>query len=291
MTAIGFLPTLDDAERADARRRELFISYERSLALAQETLAIVNAGGYRTSSGQNVPIADAVRSACRSRVSIPPDAALPAVSSSRFEEMRIQVANETTTGAARRLLGQHRTIVLNFANGLVPGGGFAGGARAQEESLCRASALFETLRGDAMYEVHAHADDPGSSDYAILSPHVPFFRDGMWALLDEPYLLSVLTCAAPVAGQVGRERAARLLRGRIRRALAIMAAYRYEGIVLGAWGCGAFGNDPRTTAADFRDALLGPFRGAFREVVFAVTDWSPERRTLGPFRDAFAGQE
>jgi uncharacterized protein (TIGR02452 family) len=290
MTAIRLLPCLDDAERADARKQELFISHERSFTLAQETLEIVKAGGYRTSFGRNVSIADAVRSACRSRVSIPPEAALPATPSTRFEEMRIQVANETTTGAARRL-GEYRTMVLNFANGLVPGGGFVVGARAQEESLCRASALFETLRGDAMYEVHAHADDLASSDYAILSPNVPFFRDETWALVDEPHLLSVLTCAAPVAGQVGRERAARLLRGRIHRVLAIMAAYRYEGVVLGAWGCGAFGNDPRTTAADFRDALLGPYCGAFREVVFAVTDWSPERRSLGPFRDAFAGQE
>ena len=31
----------------------------------------------------------------------------------------------------------------------------------------------------------------------------------------------------------------------------------------------------------------GEFKGAFREVVFAITDWSPERRFLGPFRDTF----
>jgi uncharacterized protein (TIGR02452 family) len=289
MTAIRLLASLDDAERAEARRRELDISYERSFALAHETLEIVKVGGYRTASGQDISVASVVGSACRRKVSIAPDAALPAAPPTRFDEMRIQVANETTAGAAQRLLSQHRTIVLNFANALVPGGGFVGGARAQEESLCRASALFETLRGDTMYDVHAQKDDPGSSDYAILSPDVPFFRDEMWALLEEPFLLSVLTCAAPVASRLGRERAAEMLRGRIRRVLAIMLAYRYEGIVLGAWGCGAFGNDPQTTAVDFRDALLGPFRGAFREVVFAVADWSPERRTLGPFRDAFAG--
>jgi uncharacterized protein (TIGR02452 family) len=57
--------------------------------------------------------------------------------------------------------------------------------------------------------------------------------------------------------------------------------------VLGAWGCGAFRNDPARTARDFREALLGPFLGAFREIAFAVVDWSPERRFLGPFRAAF----
>ncbi|MGE3843072.1 MAG: TIGR02452 family protein, partial [Vicinamibacterales bacterium] len=52
-----------------------------------------------------------------------------------------------------------------------------------------------------------------------------------------------------------------------------------------AWGCGAFGNDPERTAADFRDALASEYAGAFDEVVFAITDWSTERRFLGPFRD------
>jgi hypothetical protein len=49
-----------------------------------------------------------------------------------------------------------------------------------------------------------------------------------------------------------------------------------------------FDNDPQRTATDFRSALEKDFRGAFSEVVFAITDWSPERRFLGPFRDAFA---
>ena len=51
---------------------------------------------------------------------------------------------------------------------------------------------------------------------------------------------------------------------------------------------GAFANDPRRTAEDFRQALEGDFLGAFSEVVFAITDWSPERWFLGPFRDVFA---
>ncbi|MFN2323948.1 MAG: TIGR02452 family protein, partial [Trueperaceae bacterium] len=93
--------------------------------------------------------------------------------------------------------------------------------------------------------------------------------------------------AAPYAPAIGDERSADLLRARIHRVLAIAHAYGYRALVLGAWGCGAFANDPHRTAEDFRAALEGPFDGAFEEVVFAITDWSPERRTLGPFRDAF----
>lgn len=64
-------------------------------------------------------------------------------------------------------------------------------------------------------------------------------------------------------------------------------ANEYTTLVLGAWGCGAFDNDVARTARDFHDALTNEFSGAFSAVVFAITDWSPERKFLGPFRDAF----
>ena len=79
-----------------------------------------------------------------------------------------------------------------------------------------------------------------------------------------------------------------LLEKRIHRVLAIARAYGHTALVLGAWGCGAFRNDPVRTARDFRRALEGPFDGAFSHVLFAITDWSPDRRILGPFRDTFA---
>ena len=94
----------------------------------------------------------------------------------------------------------------------------------------------------------------------------------------------VLGCAYTI----GRPQSRPLLRSRIHRVLHIANAMGYESLVLGAWGCGAFGNDPETTAADFKSALAGDFRYCFAEVAFAIADWSPERRFLGPFRDAFA---
>jgi len=51
--------------------------------------------------------------------------------------------------------------------------------------------------------------------------------------------------------------------------------------------CGAFANDPHSTASDFRQALENDFAGAFSDIVFAITDWSLERKILGPFRDVF----
>lgn len=64
-------------------------------------------------------------------------------------------------------------------------------------------------------------------------------------------------------------------------------AHNHNAIVLGAWGCGAFGNDPRAIAPLFHRALTENFSGAYRDVVFAVVDWSLERRFIGAFEAAF----
>ena len=184
-----------------------------------------------------------------------------------------------------------RPLALNFANGIQPGGGFLGGARAQEEVLCRSSALYHTLTGDPMYRHHGGRSLPDSTEWAIVSPDVPVFRTDAGEALDLPWLLSFITCAAPVARSVGQPAAGDFLEQRIRRVLAIASAHGYESLVLGAWGCGAFGNDPVRTAQDFRQALETDFAGHFSDIVFAVTDWSPERKTLGPFRDAFAREQ
>lgn len=191
--------------------------------------------------------------------------------------------------AARRVQAKGlRPLALNFANGISPGGGFLNGARAQEECLCRSSALYLTLADDPMYDYHRSRPGPDSSNWCILSPDVPFFRKDDGSPLDTPWLLNVITCAAPYAPTVGQPRSRKLLKSRIQRVLSIARARGYDSLVLGAWGCGAFGNDSHLTASDFRDAIEKEFRGAFSHVAFAITDWSSERKFLGPFREVFA---
>jgi uncharacterized protein (TIGR02452 family) len=139
-----------------------------------------------------------------------------------------------------------------------------------------------------MYADHRRRPLPDSTDWAIYSPDVPVFRTDDGTELEHPWLLSFITCAAPYAPDIGQPESGDLLQRRIHRVLAIARAYGHSSLVLGAWGCGAFENDPYRTAADFRDALENDFSGAFADVVFAITDWSPRRKFLGPFRDAFA---
>ncbi len=288
---LEILPCRDSDEMAIARKRELDISRSVAAELGLSAVEAAQKGYYVWKAGKKVDWGRYVQAACAAKVSIPPDVPLPKREFMSFSAARVQVANETTLGAARRLVDSGRKVMaLNFANGIHPGGGFLRGARAQEEVLCRSSALYLTLVGDPMYDAHRKRPEPDSTDWAIYSPDVPVFRTDDGAALEEPWLLSFITCAAPYAPVVGQPRSGELLERRIHRVLAIARAYGYPALVLGAWGCGAFGNDPHRTARDFRQVLETEFDGAFSDIVFAIADWSAERRFLGPFRKVFAPQ-
>ncbi len=280
---------------SDALAREnqgnLLLDRPSARELGRAATKILERGEYFTNNRQ-VSIADAVRDSVARTVSIPPDEPLsytPAAEAAAT--LTVSVANETSLSAAKRLTDAGaRPLVLNFANAIEPGGGFLSGSVAQEEYLARSSGLYANIKDDPMYRFHRDmgAESFLASEWAILSPDVPVFRSDIGWLLAEPWRCAMLTCAAPVARQVGLERATAAMKVRIERVLAIARAYGYRSLVLGAWGCGAFHNDPDAVARLFRNALTGEFLGAFDEAVFAVTDWSPDRRFLGPFRDTFA---
>ena len=288
MNPLRFDPCLDSEELARKNRRALEIRFEIAESLGRSALEAIDQGEYLTDHGI-VDWSSMIESAEKAKISIPPDASLPTRIDKQHTVTNVLVANQTTLAAARSLLDQgHRPLALNFANGVEPGGGFLRGATAQEETLCRSSALYATLFGDPMYEFHRETDPAISSNWAILSPDVPVFRDDAGMELDQPWPLSFLTCAAPYAPAVGRLEAEPMLCKRIHRVLAIAQAYEYKTLVLGAWGCGVFANDPHQTAVDFRVAFESEFAGVFEQIVFAIADWSEIRRFLRPFHDVFS---
>ncbi len=279
---------LDSVQRAEKNRQELDIQRHEAQLLGLSAVEAAKAGFYTDCSGRRIDIGHYVAAACYGKQSISPQTDLPPSSLTLFSETYVQVSNETTLQAAKRLVDRgKRPLALNFANGIHPGGGFLNGSKAQEEVLCRSSALYLTLINDPMYEEHRKRPQPDSTDWTIYSPKVPVFRNDEGIPLDDPWLLDILTCAAPYAPTVGRETSRRLLCQRILRILAIAQSLGFSEIILGAWGCGAFANDPVTTAEDFKQALETEYLGAFSEVVFAITDWSPERRFIGSFHRAF----
>ncbi|MGW7279889.1 TIGR02452 family protein [Streptomyces sp. NPDC054844] len=261
----------------------------RLRGIAQRTEQIVTAGSYRAPDGREVPIAAAVETARDGTRMYGPGPVEPAP----FAAVRtaFEVTGESSLEAARRLGGE--VAVLNFASARNPGGGYLNGAQAQEEALCRASALYTCLlRAREFYDHHRAHRDPFYTDRVVHSPAVPVFRDDRGRLLDEPYTAGFLTSAAPNAGVVLRtapNRAAELpdaLAARAERVLETAAAHGYRRLVLGAWGCGVFRNDPAQVAGAFR-GLLGPggrFAAAFERVAFGILDRTPG----GTVREAFA---
>ncbi|MFC7981077.1 TIGR02452 family protein [Streptomyces sp. NPDC057336] len=261
----------------------------RLRGIAQRTEQIVTAGYYRTPGGREVSVAAAVAAAREGTRTHGPEPVEPAA---RVPVRTVlEVTGESSLEAARRLGGE--VAVLNFASARNPGGGYLNGAQAQEEALCRASALYTCLlRARDFYDHHRAHRDPFYTDRVIHSPAVPVFRDDRGDLLDEPYTAGFLTSAAPNAGVVLRtapERAAGLpaaLTARAERVLETAAAHGYRRLVLGAWGCGVFRNDPAQVAGAFR-TLLGPggrFSAAFERVTFGILDRTPG----GTVRQAFA---
>ncbi|MEU4239153.1 TIGR02452 family protein [Actinoplanes sp. NPDC026619] len=247
----------------------------RLRGIARDTLAIIEQGAYRE---------QIARAVAGTRLYLPSDA-LPDSAPAKATAT-VQVTGESTLEATRRLGGDVACLV--FASARNPGGGFLNGAQAQEESLARGSALYPCLRaaGD-FYAYHRDHAELTYSDRVIYSPGVPVFRDDKGTLLSDPYPVSFLTAAAPNRAAIARTQPQHLpdvpaiLTRRATRVLAVAAAHGHRRLVLGAWGCGVFGNDPATVAAAFAAALrAGPW---FDEVVFAVLD----RQAGAPVQAAF----
>lgn len=263
--------------------------------LGQEALRISREGAYLAPSGARVEVQDELEQAIKGTRSWPPTATVPLASERRFAKPIVSVENDDCLSVARRLVeGGRQAAVLNFASARNPGGGFLKGARAQEEAICRASGLYVCLEHDGMYAHHRASRDPLYTAWVIHSPQVPVFRGPDETLLERPWCVDVLTCPAPnakVALEREPQRQAELERvfaERVERVFRVAAHHGDEALVLGAWGCGAFGNDPTLVARLFGEALER-WRGAFSHVAFAVLDWSPERRFITPFRSLARG--
>ena len=188
--------------------------------------------------------------------------------------------------------GREHIAVLNFASAVNPGGGVKSGSSAQEESLCRCSTLYPTLNQkflwDRYYEPNRASGDPLHTDACIWSPGIVICKmdsglpqrmdpDG-WATVD------VISCAAPNLRErtgnlhnpentkpvhLTRNEQYALHLKRAKHILHIAASGRAAVLILGAFGCGAFANDPWAVAEAYRDALKD-YGQYFKYVEFAV---------------------
>lgn len=252
---------------------------EKLRAMATETMAIIEAGGYRPPGGRDVQIRDSIRAAVAGTRLYLPAETIPSSPPRSPGGPVIEVTNETSLSAAWRLGADVACLV--FASAKNPGGGFLSGAQAQEESIARSSGLYPCQKAaGGFYDFHRRQGDLRYSDRVIYSPGVPVFRADDGALLDEPYTVSFLTAAAPNLGAIMASQPSAVasvpgvLAARAVRVLAVAAAHGHRKLVLGAWGCGVFRNDPAVVAAAFA-AQLARAQGRFDHIVFAVLDRQP----------------
>ena len=272
-------------------------------AMARETLEIMARGFYTPEGGgqDRISIGEDLKESVRRSILITPEEGETILGAYHGPGGRpnpeTRVENLSTVEALRTLVSEGKTGigVLNFASAKNPGGGFLNGANAQEESLAVSSTLYPTLTAHEEYyrENRAHRSMM-YLDYAIYSPDVIFFRDGGFRLTPAPVKASVLTLPAVNMGQVllkgeDPEEARRVMRRRMGLALGIFARQQARHLILGAFGCGVFRNDPRDIAAWWSELLEGDMGRSFDSVFHAVFDRSRDQRCIRAFREEPSG--
>ncbi len=276
----------------------------KRIAIAQHTLKILEDGYYLSPEGKQVNL-DRQLASCLAGTAYYEPEALSAIQENVLSgtpqfSNEFMVRNETTLVGAECTGRSHKfakIAVLNFASAKNPGGGFIKGAKAQEESLARSSALYKSLlKCPQYYEYHRSHKSLLYSDRLIYSPSCPVFRKDDGTLLEEPYLVDFITSSAPNAGQIWKqelestEKIRETLYGRGAKLLALAVDQGCDALILGAWGCGVFRNEPSMVAQMFADFLLpnGQFSGRFKSVIFSVLDSSEEKRTFVEFDHRFS---
>lgn len=213
---------------------------------------------------------------------------------------KIDVANITVLQAASQLTATDGTVgCLNFASAKNAGGGFLNGAVAQEESLALSSTLYATqMKNEEFYLYNRVRKTYLYSDHMIYSPGVTVFRDDSGTLLTEPYMLDIITSPAVNIGAMKNNNPDELqyaeiaMLQRTDRVLGLFVHYGIRKLVLGAWGCGVFQNDPVEVAKWFATYLKGDgkYSRCFDEVLFAVYDRSKTQENIGAFEMVFGGR-
>lgn len=269
-----------------------------------ETVEIVKQGSYITPDSNQIDISENVAN-CLNQTTLwsPEDLEnlVQRTTATSKYTTNYDVRNETVLTTARRLIIEEKmtnTLCLNFASAKKPGGGFLGGSQAQEESLARSSALYDSLiTQQDYYDINRQCGTAFYTDYMIYSPKVPVFRTDEGTLLSEPYLLSILTSPAVNAGAVRKNESSKagnilpMMLTRLNKVLDLAVHLGYEHLILGAWGCGVFRNDPGDIARLFADSLLRDewFRNQFKSVTFPVLDGTGHQRIITPFIREFDG--
>lgn len=208
---------------------------------------------------------------------------------------KITITTNRTFEAAIKLRNKYpnkKIAVLNFASATNPGGGVTNGSSAQEESLCRCSTLYPVLNSNYLfrnfYLPNRQEHNPLHSDKIVYSPDIVICKsdDGNYRRLKENEFVhvDVISAAAPNLRERPSNRynsdgvnsvsisdkelyKIHILRGK--QILESALRNNVDILVLGAFGCGAFKNDPNIVAQAYKD-LMHEYSKYFDEIEFAI---------------------
>lgn len=195
------------------------------------------------------------------------------------DDMCIIVTIGDSADVAYKYAAMGHTAVLNFADAITPGGLVLVGESTQEEHLCRCSNLYASITTqkayDLYYNVNAKAVSGIYTNRIIYSPNVLFFKDGYTYEEIEPKEIDVITCPAPSVKITDRNTEYSIIYRRIEGIIKSAAVNEVKNLILGAWGCGAFRQNPQVIANCFYRALQ--VYNAFDNVIFAIRDCAADR--------------
>lgn len=209
----------------------------------------------------------AIESSVRNTKVYSPDSVFNVTST--VKDTEIIVEDLDTVSALEKYRGKEKIALLNFASYKHAGGGFLVGSRAQEESICHVSFLYNVLSEftDTYYAWNNEHKNKGLYlNRALYSPSI---------LFEDKYYCDVITCASPNRSifkrykTVSEEENEEVLRSRLKFILDIARENEVNTLILGAIGCGVFAQEPTMVANIFQEYLDTEYR-CFDKVIFAV---------------------
>ncbi len=272
-------------EEIEKKNKEREMKRRKNISLLQEALEICKRGSYEKD-GKTVELGLASSQMTGARVFLPDEVKNLSTEKTEAAPCAFSCENRDALSLAHAKCldpsygtggKDSRILLLNLASAIRPGGGVRDGLGGQEEALCWGSSLLLSLESDAAksyYEYNNALNTHLGSDAVIISPDVVVFRDGKGELLDEPFMISVISCSAPnlrfgLEGKTEEEYKA-MMQERIEGIIRCAVSNGYQNIILGAFGCGAFKNDAALVSDDFYRALTGPAGRGLAHADFAV---------------------
>lgn len=266
--------------------------------IAEDTLQVLEKGFYINTKGEKINISSFQAKAEELTKVYSPEESDILLENATFdaiqEQTKIEVTNQSTLDAVRNLVekGNENVLCLNFASARNAGGGFLGGSQAQEESIARSTGLYNCqIKTTGYYDINRNIKSCMYTDAMIYSPFVPVIKDEEGKYLDKAITCAVITAPAVNKGIVKQREPERLdeveviMKRRIRKVLAISLSNNHKTLVLGAWGCGVFQNQPEDNASYFKEVLTQDFSNRFETIVFAI--YSRNKKFIEAFQKEF----